>query len=140
MADPVLPIIESNNNSLILNVTQNDKIEKIQRKITKQICNSMSQINLEYNERLKLLKLDSLESRRKFSVIKLLYKSVNNYPEIPNHWKTKYEFRDNDRNGFLLCKPFSRNCFSDKNMFNYSIDLFNSLPKVLRNQIMSKTF
>ena len=136
----ILPIIESNNNSLILNITQNNKIEKIQRKITKQICNSMSENNLEYKARLKLLELDSLESRRKFSIIKLLYKSVNNHPGIPDHWKTKYDIKDNNRNGLLLYKPFARNCFSDKNMFNYSIDLFNSLPKILRNQIMSKTF
>ena len=136
----ILPLIEFNNPCLLLNVTQNQKIEKIQKKVTKQICYKMSETCLDYNQRLKLLNLESLESRRKYSVIKMLYKSINNFTEIPNHWKSMYKINENQRNGKLLYKPFNRNCFSDKNVFIYLIDLFNSLPKNIRNQINSNSF
>ena len=136
----IIPITEFCNTSYVLNITQTMKIEKIQKKITKQICFKASNIYNTYEERLKLLDIKSLESRRKYSVIKIVYKCVNNCVGIPHEWKQMYKFNDNQRNGKILYKPFSRNAFSQKNFFNYSIDLFNSLPKTLRNEIHLKTF
>ena len=47
---------------------------------------------------------------------------------------------NNSRNGLLLCKPKTRIKFCDKNIFIYSIDLFNSLPIDIRNETNFKCF
>jgi hypothetical protein len=136
----VLPNIEYCNLSLILNVTQNIKIEKIQRKITKQILCKIGIFDLGYNERLIHLNIMSLESRRKLSYLKTLYNCINKSLSVPPTWMTKFKFSNNVRNGKVLYKPKTRNNLTDKNFFIYSIDLFNSLPRSLRDQILLKTF
>ena len=60
----ILPIIEYCNICLIPNYTQNMKLEKIQKKITKTICYLKTNKYVKYDERLRLLNLDSLQTRR----------------------------------------------------------------------------
>ena len=59
---------------------------------------------------------------------------------MPNNWIIKYEISKNTRNGLILEKPKTRNKFCDKNFFIYSTDLFNSLPKDIRNDNNYKSF
>ena len=116
------------------------KFEKIQRKISKQICNKSNFYNKSYTERRDILGIKTLEVRHKYSILKQLYECLNNCPSIPSNWVSKFEFNTNLRNGKLLLRPKTRNNFTDKNLFMYSIELFNSLPKNIRNEIHCKTF
>jgi hypothetical protein len=60
----LLPILEYSNLCFSPNKTQIIKIEKVQKKVTKYICNKMKRFDLTYEQRLKYLELKSLENRR----------------------------------------------------------------------------
>ena len=135
----LIPIIEYCNTAFIPNITQNKRIESIQRKVTKYICRKMHK-NIEYNLRLKLLNLKTLESRRKISVLKMVFKSIYDFSDIPYHWKSRFELSNNNRNGIMICKPKTRINCCDKNFFTFSIDLFNSMPMYIRNESSYKCF
>lgn len=130
----ILPIAEYGMKSFVLNLTQTKKLESIQRKIFKQICYKMKIFNYNYNQRLKLLNITSLECRRNVSILKTVFKCLNNFGNVSNHWKSHYIIANNDRNGIHIIKPKTRNIFCDKNFFVHSINLFNDLPKDVRNE------
>ena len=130
----ILPIIEYNNTCLTLNLTQNKKIESIQRSITKQICHKMNLNEYNYTQRLEALNISSLECRRNVRTLKILFKCIHDFNGVPNHWKDFYSILRNDRNGRIIDKPKTRNNFCDKNFFIHSIQLFNSLPIDIRNE------
>ena len=121
----ILPIISYCNPCLILNISQNLLIEKIQKKISKIICFKAKKIGLKYKERLEFLNIPSLECRRKLSVLKIVFKCMNNFDDMPQHWKETFVKSDNTRNGLKLIKPQTRNKFCDKIFLyilqNYSI-------------------
>ena len=88
-------------------------------------CYKKFQNNLNYNQRLKYLNIDSLETRRKINILKIVFKYIMNSTDIPYNWKIMYNLSHNTRNGRLIIKPSTRNHFCDKNFFMYSINLFN---------------
>ena len=63
----IIPILEYSNLCLVLNQGQSDRLESFQRKITKFICFKLGKNNLSYEERLKILKLQTLEKTQKYS-------------------------------------------------------------------------
>ncbi len=135
----ILPLIDYCSVCLVPNNIQIEKIEKIQRKITKYICYKMSK-KVDYKERLKILNLCSLNTRRQINVLKIVFKCLDNYNEIPIRWRNKFIISQNVRNGRLIVRPKTRNYFCDKNLFCNSIDLFNALPKDIRNETNLKCF
>ncbi len=64
----------------------------------------MNKFNLKYKERLDLLNLKTLECRRKVLVMKIVFKCINRFRDIPNNWLTKYVISENDRNGRLILR------------------------------------
>ena len=77
---------------------------------------------------LNILNIKSLESRRKLLILKILFKCINNFEDIPLYWTENFKINRKTRNGLLLDKPKTRNKFCEKNFFNYSIDLtFDSI-------------
>ncbi len=89
--------------------------------------------NLSYSNRLEKLNLNPLSVRRDLKILKLLFKSINNYDSTPHSWRQIFITKDT-RNGLLLESLNTRINFCDKNFFNYCITLFNSLPKCIRNE------
>jgi len=135
----ILPKIEYCTSAIVLSKTQSDKIESIQRKITRDICYKTNFRDQSYCDRLLYLKLDSLEMRRKIKILKtifmLKYEKVNHL----YHLKSRYNFV-NTRNGCKIEKPFSRTNICDKNFLIHSIDLFNNLPIDARNEYKLSMF
>ena len=131
----VLPIIEYSNNCWVPNKSQSERIEKIQRKISKYICYKMGKQDLKYEDRLKLLNIFSLKTRREANALKLIFnikQSPNNFP----NWTQLLEFYTTSRNGIFI-KP---NLSSDKYFFNHYLKLFNTLPIDTRSEINYTTF
>ena len=58
--------------------------------------------DLTYDKRLEYLGIQSLESSRKISALKMLYK-IRNFPQkMPINWSQNFDFYQISRNGFLL--------------------------------------
>ena len=93
----------------------------------------MGLFNINYSERLKVLKLQTLDIRRKLKILKIVYKIK--YDKFNNfyHLKECYNFIET-RNGIKIVKPYNRIHFCDKNFVINSINLFNSLPKDISNE------
>jgi len=134
----ILPLIEYGN-SLIFTKTQIVLIEKVQRKITRNICYSLGYNDMSYYNRLQLLKLLPLEVRYKIKILKVIFKIKINKPHHLMHINNNYVFKDT-RNGTVIDKPICRINFCKKNFIIYSIDLFNSLPKQIRNETKFSKF
>ena len=122
------------------NMTQTIKLERIQKRITRDICFKKFNKKLKYEERLKELNMTSLQTRRKLNVLKVVFKCVHDFEEMPYNWKNNYIISDNTRNGILIVKPNTRNTFCDKDFFIFSINLFNNLPKFIRNETKLNVF
>jgi hypothetical protein len=78
----ILPIIEYCNIFWVPNGSQIDKIESIQRCVTKFVCFKKGRMVC-YEQRLKELELKPLQVRRELSIIKIVYKCTNNHYDIP---------------------------------------------------------
>ena len=72
-------------------------------------------------------------------MLKLVFKSIHEYKDVPLSWKNKFVIKDT-RNGLMLEKIHTRLQFCDKNFFVYTINLFNSLPNEIRNEKQSVKF
>ena len=116
----VLPILEYSNLSLVLTQTQSDRLEKIQRKITKFICYRLGFTDLSYDERLKKLNIFSLYKRRKIQILKTVFKIRYNLVKH-NNCSNEFEFYKSSRNGILCKYPKLRISLSEKSFFPNSI-------------------
>ena len=136
----ILPIIEYSNMCWTPTVTQANDIEKIQKRITKFICNNMGKYNLKYNERLDVLNLKTLDFRRKLKILKIVQNIKCKNVNIPIDWISKLTFHSTKRNDIFIKANQRRICLEDKNLFNNSIKLFNHLPINVRNECNFKKF
>ena len=130
----ILPILEYSNLCLVYTKTQSDRLEKVQRKITRYICFRLGKTDLKYEERLRFLNLESLEVRRKIQILKIVFKIKQNSPKIRTDWLNQIQFYETSRNGTYCKTTMNRISLSDKYIFNYSVVLFNSLPIFIRNE------
>ena len=117
------------------------KIESVQRNFTAQIA-GMGELN--YWQRLKALKLYSLERRRQRYIIIYVYKILIN--EVPNFENSKYKICTyyNVRRGMLCRVPSVKTnamakykTIKDNSFSVLGPKLFNSIPKELRQTSMS---
>lgn len=136
----ILPIIEYSNLSLVLIDTQSDKIEKIQRKISKYICNKLGFFDLSYDQRLDKLNIFSLKKRREIQILKTVFKMRFKLFQMKNKWRDELFFYETTRNGIFckrlkICKEIEK-----KNFFFNCIKLFNNLPQNIRNITNYKNF
>jgi hypothetical protein len=128
----ILPILEYSNLCLTLNKTQTKQLEKIQRTITKFICWKNGENDINYVQRLKSLKIDSLEKRRIIQILKLIFKIKHKKLGIDKKWFNDFNFYTHQRLGDFCKISMNRLTKSDKHIFNYSVKLFNKLPKNVR--------
>ena len=107
---------------------QIDKLERIQRRFTKRLHVLQ---RLSYSERLKLLKIDSLECRRIKADFILFFKMFHELIDLDVH-----EFfvisNSNTRGHNFKIKRFSVSD-DDKEFSNRSVNVWNSLPDALVN-------
>ena len=70
-------------------------------------------MGLSYELRLKFLNIKSLESRRKFQLLKFIFKIVYNFPEIPSYLRNQIIVKRNE-NGCKILKSYQRIYLSNK--------------------------
>jgi hypothetical protein len=104
-----------------------DKIEKVQRFFTRNIAGLK---NLSYEERLKILRLQSLERRRLFIDLVLCYKILNG--KIDCELSNIFTINTNTRSrGHPLYKLYKRQCSCDITKFYFTnrvVNLWGNLP------------
>jgi len=59
----ILPILENCNLAYYTNITNSNRLESVQKKVSSFICRKLGYYELNYEERLKLLKLNTLKNR-----------------------------------------------------------------------------
>lgn len=129
----VLPILEFSNLSVMLTKSQSDRIELVQRKITKYICFKLSKSGLNYDQRLESLNISSLSKRRNIQILKTLFKVRYNLFECKQKWINCFVFYETSRNG-IFCKLSKHKTICEKSFFINASNLFNSLPKDFRSE------
>ena len=93
----------------------------------------MNLCSLSYENRLKHLKIDSLDKRRKFVCLKTYFKICNKFSDISVKWMNKIDVYTTPRHGIKTrTKFFSKLKLYDKSFFKYCSDLFNELPLYTR--------
>jgi hypothetical protein len=135
----ILPILEFSSLSWFANETNLVRIEKVQKRITKFICYKLEKLRPPYKERLTLLKIDSLRTRRFMKRMALIKKIRNKYKFIPQNWLNFFNFKSK-RNGTFLEIEFSRIKKYEQHIFKIICNDFNELPQTLRDNIDSLTF
>ena len=123
------PILEFANLSLVMTQTQSDRIESIQRKVTKHICFLKGNSYLRYEERLIFCKIFSLKKRREMQTLKLVFKTLNGLHKISDKFSDHFVFYESSRNGVFCRLPTN---YNQKDFFVFASKLFNRLPKVIR--------
>ena len=108
-----------------------NKLENVQRCITRFICYKLGQNNLIYIDRLKCLDLLPLSTRRDMKIIKLINRIIVN-ENIPENWINNLVFKRTSRNGNTLEIPKTRINICDRNIFIHAAKLYNKLPINLR--------
>ena len=128
----ILPQIEYCNTIYKLNINQTNRIERIQRMVSRFICNKMNMLDLNYKQRLEIIGIKKLETRRDIRILINLFKYCkSNYKRL-HVFNNIYKFVNN-RNGKFLYVPRTRNNLCDRNFYINSIKLYNSLPIYIRN-------
>ena len=134
-----MSIIEYCNHIWVPTLTQIRKIESIQRHITKYMCLKSGNINLNFIQRLEFLDLKPLIVRKKLKVLKITFRTIYDYNDIPISWK-KLLIINKTRNGILVQQIHNRINLCDNNLFAMSSKLFNSLPINIRNETKCSKF
>jgi len=127
----IRPILEFSNLSIVLTKTQNNRIEKIERKITQFICCKSGNYDMSYEQRLDFLNIFSLQKRRDIQILKTVFKIRYNLFKTENKWSKELSFYENSRNGMFCKIPV---IYKSKNFFINASKLFNDLPKSIRNE------
>ncbi len=137
----ILPLIEYSNISYVLNDTQIDRIESIQRSVTKFICYKIDKnTDMNYRKRLEVLCLKPLQVRHELSCLKIVFKCMHNFSDIPENWKSKFVVNQT-RNCLLLEVPKTRIILCDKNFFIWRLRFQKVLsPKNAKRRKTRKTF
>ena len=128
----IKPILEYSNLSIVLTDTQSERLEKVQRKISKFICFKLGFFNLNYCQRLEKLNLYSLKKRRNIQILKVVFKIRFNLFDKRNKWRYELIFYETTRNG-IFCKRLKISKEIEKKNFFYNcVKLFNELPQSVR--------
>jgi hypothetical protein len=136
----ILPVLEFCNIVWKPNKFQENKIEKVQKKITKFISYKMNDSGFNYNERLKKLCLNTLSVRRNIKILKFTQKIRLNRESIPNDWNSRLSFVENDRTGTKIVNELIRISKCENSFFYFSSNIFNNLPINIRNETNLKVF
>ncbi len=106
-------------------MSNTNRIESVEKKVTRFICNKLGKYYLNYEERLKYLKLNTLQNRK-------LIRGLNN-------WFNSILFY-NSRNRIVIKIPETRIKKCDQLFFIRIFKEFSDLPKDIRNSIIQTNF
>ncbi len=135
----ILPILENCNLAYYTNITNSNRLESVQKKVSSFICRKLGYYELNYEERLKLLKLNTLKNRKLVRGLKFLKRIKDSDKILPQSWLNSIKFNDT-RNGIIIEVPKIRIQKCDQHFFIQISKEFNSLPKDIRNKINEKIF
>ena len=125
------PILEFANLSIVMTQTQSDRLESIQRKVTKYICFKKGNSFLTYEERLTICGIFSLKKRRDIQILKMVFKSIRGLHKIKDKFANDFIVYESSRNGLFCRIPTN---YNQKDFVVFAAKLFNSLPKCIRNE------
>ena len=136
----ILPIIEYCNLCYYTNNRNTQRIEKIQRRITKFISFKLNKPNLSYIDRLKHLKLVPLGCRKLIKQMILLKKIHDKHLGIPFYWINLITFKYSRHNDIEIVIPITRIQKIDHDLFIIMAKVFNTFQNDVRNSINSRQF
>jgi len=110
------------------------RIEKIQRKVTKFICFKFKCYGLKYRERLKILNIQSLYSRKCIQILKLLFKMYHKKQYFSRDMLQYVSFYKHLWHGLLIEVPKLRIELCNKFFFYNAFKLFNNFSYEIRNE------
>ena len=119
-------------------------VEKVQRQFTKRLCQKNNIKFQDYDERLHILNLETLETRRIKFDITLMFKIKNNLIDIDfdkffkNKLSTNYNLRGHDQQ--LDIPKYSGSKYHDNFFSNRILNIWNNLPQDLVNSRNLYTF
>ena len=135
----VLPTIEYLRLCCYLTKTQSDKIEKIQRRVTKFICAKMGLLDFPYDDRLKILKLDSLENRRSIFNLNFLWNALLASRPTPCPLDPRIILLETGDGPKLFRTPHRLKLF-EKFLLIECMNIFNDMPLNVREANNYKEF
>ena len=114
-----------------------DEIEKVQRNFTSKLCKRFNIKYTDYNDRLRILNLDSLKIRRDKNDLYMLYKIINGLVDIdPSQLFTFSNFQGHNlrRHNFHIERKSIASSPTRRSFFSYRvIKQWNALPKTSVN-------
>lgn len=135
----VRPIIEYSFIVMEPSKAQERSIEFIQKNVTKRVINMMNFPYMRYNVRLRLLSIQSIESRRKYFLMKQCQKIYSD-DNVPAHWTETLSFKTSTRNGMFIERLTGILNVTRRSFFYQIVNNFNNLPKNIRDQIGHRSF
>ncbi len=135
----ILSILENCNLGFYTNLSNTNRIESVQKKVTTFICNKLAKYYLNYEHRLKYLKLNTLQNRKLIRGLNILKRIKHSDNLLPQSWLNSILF-DNSRNGIVIKIPKTRIKKCDQQFFIRISKQFNDLPKYIRNSITQTNF
>ena len=118
--------------SFVLTESQSDRLEKVQKKISKFNCFKLGSTDINYDQRLEKLNIFLLRKRRQIQILKVVFKIRFNLYDMKNKWSNELTFYETTRNG-IFCKRLKISKeIEKKNFFFNCIKLFNELPQNVR--------
>jgi hypothetical protein len=134
----ILSILENCNLGFYTNLSNTNRIESVQKKVTRFICNKLGKY-LNYEQRLKYLKLNTLQNRKLIRGLNILKRIKDSDNLLPQSWLNSILFH-NSRNGIVIKIPKTRIKKCDQQFFIRISKEFNDLPKDIRNSITQTNF
>ena len=125
----IRPLLESNTQLWSPHLLQDiDMVERVQRRFTKYLPGMRDR---SYLDRLLLLELESLESRRIFFDLLLLYKIIHNHVDIP--YDNLFQFSSNSTRGhrYKIQIQYSRVSCRKYFFINRIATIWNALPAIV---------
>jgi len=80
----------------------------------------MKFFNMPYEQRLKFLKLKSLENRKYIRILTIIFNIKTKSNRIPNEWYNEINFNTNNRNGTYILLNRNRINLCDKSFLYYA--------------------
>ena len=134
----IRPILECNSQAWSPHLIRDiNKIERVQRRFTKTLGGLR---NMSYTQRLAELEIESLEQRRIFNDLVLMFKMVNGLVDVDiSHF---FAFNNNNTRGhrFKLSVQFSRLDCRKYSFANRTIPIWNNLPPNVVESLNVKLF
>jgi hypothetical protein len=135
----ILSILENFNLGFYTYLSNTNRIESVQKKVTRFICNKLGKYYLNYEQRLKYLKLNTLQNRKLIRGLNILKRIKDSDNLVSRIWLNSILF-DNSINDIAIKIPKTRIKRCNQQFFIRISEEFNYLPENIRNSITQTNF